>query len=227
MFGVWMWPESLRLRGTDKVFNDCRRAGITDVFFLTKGLGGKTAFLTPLAPPISEGCDILREALGAAHGRGIRLHAWFTSASDRHYCEAHPEAGRVHFTKGPGKEHVSIADAEYIRYMQALLADLLRRYDIDGVHLDYIRYNHLLYGWSADDRKRLADAGIDLGHIDGLMQKTFIDENPDKEAIFNAYRAGYAAVVRLAKTRADDVMPFASVLSQTVRQESGCVLSMA
>ncbi len=84
MFGVWMWPESVRLRGAEIVFEDCRRAGITDVFYLTKGLAGTTAFLTPLAPPMTEGRDLLREALAAAHARGLRLHAWFTSASDMH-----------------------------------------------------------------------------------------------------------------------------------------------
>ena len=227
MLGVWMWPESLRLRGADAVFDDCRRAGITDVFFLTKGLAGTTAHATPLAPPMIEGRDLLREALDAAHARGIRLHAWFTSASDVHYCAEHPAAGLCHFKKGPSEKIVSIADAEYARYLQSVLADLLRRYDVDGVHLDYIRYNHLLYGWSADDRQRYADAGIDLGRIEDLLEKTFYGGESEKEAIFDAYRAGDEDAVRLADARADAVLRFASPLAEIVRQESRAVLSMA
>ncbi|MCR4906745.1 MAG: family 10 glycosylhydrolase [Clostridiales bacterium] len=227
MFGVWMWPESVRLRGADAVFGDCRRAGITDVFFLTKGLAGTTAFPSPLAPPTEEGRDLLREALDAAHERGIRLHAWFTSASDARYCSAHPEVGLCHFTKGLSEKIVSIADADYTRYMQSVLAEMLCRYDVDGVHLDYIRYNHLLYGWNETDRRRYRDAGIDLAHAEDLLRKTFYGGDGPTEAIFDAYRAGDADVIRLAELRADAVMRFASSLAQVVRQESGAVLSMA
>ena len=227
MLGVWMWPESLRLRGGDAVFDACRRAGITDVFFLTKGLAGTTAHLTPLAPPMTEGRDLLREALDTAHARGIRLHAWFTSASDAHYCALHPGAGLCHLEKGPSEKIVSIADADYARYLQSVLADLLRRYDVDGVHLDYIRYNHLLYGWSEDDRRRYADAGIDVGRIEGIVHRTFYDDPPEKEAVFDAYRSGDADAVRLAEARADAVLRFAAPLAEIVRQESGAVLSMA
>ncbi|MBR4185406.1 MAG: family 10 glycosylhydrolase [Clostridia bacterium] len=227
MFGVWMWPKSVRLRGAEIVFEDCRRAGITDVFYLTKGLAGTTAFLTPLAPPMTEGRDLLREALDAAHARGIRLHAWFTSASDMHYCAEHPEAGLCHFTKGPSEKIVSIADADYARFLEAVLADLLRRYDVDGVHLDYIRYNHLLYGWSEADRQRYAASGICLAHAEDLLRETFYGEDGPTEVIFDAYRVGDADAVRLAEARADAVLRFASSLAGVVRRESGAVLSMA
>ena len=70
MMCVWMWPESLRRRGAEAVFEACRQAGVTDVFFLTKGLSGQTAFLTPLAPPMQAERDLLCEALDAAHRRG-------------------------------------------------------------------------------------------------------------------------------------------------------------
>ena len=59
MLGVWMWPESIERRGADAVFGACRRAGVTDVFFLTKGLSG-----VPVFPScVSAGRDLLREAL--------------------------------------------------------------------------------------------------------------------------------------------------------------------
>ncbi|MBQ4193239.1 MAG: family 10 glycosylhydrolase [Clostridia bacterium] len=226
MLGVWMWPESVRLRGAGPVFEDCRRAGITDVFFLTKGLSGTTAWPSLLAPPMDEERDLLGEALGAAHERGIRLHAWFTSASDAHYCREHPEAALCHFTKGPGQEVVSIADADYRRFMEELLADLLARYPLDGVHLDYIRYNHLLYGWSETDRAMIAEAGADLDRLDALMRATFYGDSPDREAIFDAYRAGDPDTKILAGVRRSNVLRFASALAGVVR-DAGVTLSMA
>ena len=228
MLGVWMWPESIRLRKTEAVFDACRRAGVTDVFFLTKGLNGTTAFHTPLAPAMDPERDLLRDALEAAHERGIRLHAWFTAASDRHYLKEHPEAGLVHYTKGPREDIVSITDAAYADFLSAVLADMLDRYDPDGVHLDYIRYNHLICGWSEDDRRRYREAGADLGRLDALMTRTFLEDNADNEAVFNAYRAGDRDAVCLASVRSANVCRFAGILSDVVR---GCgrklTLSMA
>ena len=219
MLGVWMWPESLRRRGTEAVFEACRRMGVTDVYFLTKGLSGTTAFLTPLAPPMMDGRDLLREALDAAHGRGIRLHAWFTSASDERYKEEHPESGLCHYTKGRNRGIVSISDAAYARFMQDVLADMLRRYEVDGVHLDYIRYNHLIYGWSEADLARYAAGGVDLARIRALMDETFLGESPKGEAIFDAYRRGDPDALRLAAVRRQDVTRFAEALCGAVRGE--------
>ena len=228
MLGVWMWPESLRLRGAEAVFDACRRAGVTDVFFLTKGLAGTTAFLTPLAPPMSPGRDLLREALDAAHRRGLRLHAWVTSASDARYKAEHPESGLCHYARGRDRDIVSIAHEPYIRFMQGLLADLVRRFEVDGVHLDYIRYNHLLYGWSAEDQADYAARGVDLASVRRLMDQTFYGGAESGEAIFDAFRRGDPDVIRLAGVRRARVNAFAHALAGALRAEkSGLVLSAA
>ena len=218
MLGVWMWAESVRKRGAESVFDLCRRAGVTDVYYLTKGLSGTAAFLTPLTPPMDPERDLLREALDAAHERGIRLHAWFTSASDRRYRAEHPASALIHFTKGPRDDVVSITDPDYLRYMRSVLADLVARYEVDGVHLDYIRYNHLIYGWSESDRMRMKSRGVDLAHVEQLMKKTFYSDDPaEKDAIFQAFRDGDEDVHRLAKSRRTDVLSFAEALADTVR----------
>ncbi|MBR3504612.1 MAG: family 10 glycosylhydrolase [Clostridia bacterium] len=227
MMCVWMWPESLRRRGAEAVFEACRQAGVTDVFFLTKGLSGQTAFLTPLAPPMQAERDLLREALDAAHRRGLRLHAWFTSASDERYKNEHPESGLCHYTKGRNRGIVSISDAAYTRFMQDVLADMLRRYEVDGVHLDYIRYNHLIYGWSDEDQRRYAEGGVDLAHVRALMDATFCGESPDGKAVFEAYRQGDPDAVRLADVRRRNVLRFAGALCEAARAERGVLLSAA
>jgi hypothetical protein len=229
MLGVWMWPESVRRRGAESVFALCRRAGVTDVYFLTKGLAGTAAFLTPLTPPVDPERDLLREALDAAHGRGIRLHAWFTSASDRRFREEHPASALTHYSKGPHNDVVSIADPDYLGYMRSVLSDLTARYEVDGVHLDYIRYNHLIYGWSESDRTRMTSRGVDLGHVGKLMEDTFYSDDPaKKDAIFQAFRDGDEDVLRLAESRRADVLSFARALAETVRSsDKGISLSAA
>ncbi|HVT03761.1 MAG TPA: family 10 glycosylhydrolase [Thermoanaerobaculia bacterium] len=87
--------------------------------------------------------DPLAFAVTEAHARGLELHAWFnpfrahhpsgTSEPDpRHVLRAHPE--RVHpygpfVWMDPGDEDVQ-------RESLAVIVDVVRRYDVDGVHLD-------------------------------------------------------------------------------------------
>jgi uncharacterized lipoprotein YddW (UPF0748 family) len=87
--------------------------------------------------------DPLAFAVAEAHARGLELHAWFNpfrahhpSASpaiaSSHIVRAHPE--RVHqygqnVWMDPGDDGVQ-------QQALAVIADVTRRYDIDGVHLD-------------------------------------------------------------------------------------------
>ena len=228
IFGVWMWPESVRLSGADRVVSYCSRAGITDIFFLTKGLAGTVSYRSRIAP----GCcdrDLLGELLSAAHAAGIRVHAWLTSASDEHYKSLHPESRRCHYTRGRDKALISLTDSGYLRYMEHVVRELCERYEIDGLHLDYIRYNHLLYGWSEEDLARYAAAGADVAHLRELMDKTFIsEEERQSECIFDALRSGDKSVRALADTRRADVVHFASALIRAAREErSSLILSAA
>ena len=99
VLGVWMWPQSVRIYGAQAVVRHCARMGVTDIYFLTKGLAGTDSGSSTLAP---QDCDrdLLNELLSAAHAAGLRVHAWLTSASDEHYKELHPQSGRCHLTRG-------------------------------------------------------------------------------------------------------------------------------
>jgi len=88
------------------------------------------------------GYDPLAYAVKEAHARGIELHAWFnpfraaTNANGpfakNHITRTHPEWIRKHGSLlwiDPGEP----AAREYV---QNVILDVVRRYDIDGVHLD-------------------------------------------------------------------------------------------
>lgn len=219
MLGIWMWADSLIKRGADSVFDDCLQIGVTDVFFLTKGLSGKCAFETRLAPPMHEGRDLLDEAVRAAHASGMRLHAWFTSAQDKRYCAEHPEKGLCHLTKGPSDSIISIADPEYARFTHDVISDALSRYAVDGVHLDYLRYNHLLYGWSERDMDRYRQRGADAERVRELVQRTFYGDEADRQAVFEAYANSDADVCKLAEARIDDVCRFTDTVLEGVKNK--------
>lgn len=202
VLGVWMWPQSIRIHGARKIVKRCAMAGITDIYFLTKGLAGTTSYRSEFAPACCER-DLLQELIHAAHALSIRVHAWLTSASDEHYKRLHPDSGRCHYTRGKDKGLISLVDDGYMVYTMQIVRELCRRYDIDGLHLDYIRYNHLLYGWSMEDQARYA-AGADMAHIKSLMDRTFLGDSPNEACIFNALRAGDESVRAIALTRRKD-----------------------
>lgn len=216
VFGVWMWPQSISDFGAGTVVERCARAGITDIYFLAKGLAGTASFRSGIVPMASDR-DLLGELLKSAHGRGIRVHAWLTSASDEHYKAQDPLSGRFHYTRGRDKGLISLTDEGYLAYMEKVVRELCRSYDIDGLHLDYIRYNHLIYGWSGEDRARYAAAGADIDRLQSLMDRTFIEN--DAECIFDAMRSGDTSAAALADVRRRDVRRFAETITGCARAE--------
>ena len=122
VFGVWMWPESVIRFGAQRVVDRCAMIGVTDIYFLTKGLAGTASFRSGSVPMVCER-DLLGELLTHAHAKGVRVHAWLTSASDEHYKALHPQSGRVHITRGADKGLISLADDAYIAYMQQIVRE--------------------------------------------------------------------------------------------------------
>ena len=227
VFGVWMWPDSLTSAPAEQVADRCVRIGVTDIYFLTKGLAGTVSYAGGTAPSFCSR-DLLRELLDSAHARGIRVHAWLTSASDEHYKALHPESGRCHYTRGRDKGLISLRDEGYLNYMDRVVRELCGRYDIDGLHLDYIRYNHLLYGWDEEDQARYAADGADLPHLRRLMDRTFSGGEGGEEAcIFDALREGDESVRALARARRQDVAAFARALVSRARAENRRILLSA
>jgi len=225
IFGVWMWPKSVREYGAEAVITRCRILGVTDIYFLTKGMSGTVSCRSAIAPMDCER-DLLGELLTAAHARGIRVHAWFTSASDASYKDKHPESGRYHYVKGRNQGLISLADRDYLSYMTDFTRELCRNYPIDGLHLDYIRYNHLVYGWSEEDQARYAAEGADVSVLRAMMDRAFPGEE-GPECFFEAYRAGDETVHALARARRKDVVHFASTLTSAARAERGDLILTA
>ena len=117
VFGVWMWPQSVSSFGAQSAVERCVRAGITDIYFLAKGMAGTASWRSGIVPMGSER-DLLGELLNDAHACGIRVHAWLTSASDEQYKNQHPESGRCHYTRRRDRGLISLTDEGYLAYME-------------------------------------------------------------------------------------------------------------
>jgi len=227
IFGVWMWSRSVRLRGAETVFSQCAKAGVTDVYFLVKGLLGTAAYRSDLVPADGER-DLLAEALTEAHRHNIRLHAWFTTACDKHYVTLHPESGRYHCRKGPDNQMVSLTDEGYQTYMENAVREICRNYPVDGIHLDYIRYNHITSGWSETDLKLYAEEGAEPAVLRNMLDRMYYSEDDrDENLLFNAYRDGNIHAAAFARARRKQVVRFARRLRQAALAENNSMIITA
>ena len=145
----------------EKVVQSCQEAGCNTILFQVRG--NATAFYRSSYEPWAEqfnftdpGFDPLEVALKAAHGRGMKLQAWVNVLPAWWGTEAPKEARQVYnkkpewawYDKNGGRQ--PLADKFYVslnpclpevrEYLVKVMEDLIGRYPIDGLHLDYIRF---------------------------------------------------------------------------------------
>ncbi len=146
-----------------EVFDRMASAGINTVFFETLN-SGYTIYPSKVAPqqnPLVKDWDPLKAAVKLAHERGIELHAWvwtFAAVNQRHniiinqprhylgpVLSQHPDwaltdrrGSRFHHSSG--KVFFDPANPNVRNYLSRLLTEIATEYDVDGIHLDYIRY---------------------------------------------------------------------------------------
>jgi uncharacterized lipoprotein YddW (UPF0748 family) len=156
----------------------CRKAGINTVIFQVRGNADALyrSTLEPWSALLSgslgkdPGWDPLEFAIAAAHQRGMELHAWINvypawkagtplppATSPLHPLLAHPE-WVVRDVRGepmnPKEGYITFNPASpgVRAHVIAVVEEIVGSYDIDGIHLDYIRYpdGAAKYGYSSD-----------------------------------------------------------------------------
>lgn len=166
-----------------EVFDRMAIAGINTVFFETLN-SSYTIYPSQIAPrqnPLVSGWDPLEAAVKLAHERGMELHAWvwiFAAANQRHnkilnqprnylgpvlsqrpdWAITDHQGSRFHYSSG--KVFLDPANPEVRGYLSSLINEIATNYNVDGIHLDYIRYpfqsptGKLTYGYGAAAREK-------------------------------------------------------------------------
>ncbi|MDM9585026.1 family 10 glycosylhydrolase [Nostoc sp. GT001] len=149
--------------GLAQIFDRLAQAGINTVFFETVNAG------YPIYPsqvakeqnPLIRGWDPLEEAVKLAHERDMELHAWvwtFAAGNQRHneilnlnptypgpVLAAHPDWANYDnlgnmIPVGQSKPFFDPANPEVRQYLLKLYEEIVTKYKVDGLQLDYIRY---------------------------------------------------------------------------------------
>lgn len=103
------------------------------------------------------GYDPLAFAIKEAHSRGMELHAWFnpyratmsanTMVSEDHMTRKRPD---LFFTYG-GKKQFDPGIPEVREYIVQVILDVVKGYDVDGIHFDDYFYPYPISGQKIND----------------------------------------------------------------------------
>ncbi len=117
-------------------------------------------------PRLTPGLDVLDELLTAAHARGLEVHAWYGVAPTWHGVYADLPAPDGWIAAEHGRD-APVADrwvtrnasgdwSDYLdpgvpavqAHVAAVVTELVERYPVDGIHLDYVRYSSADVGYN-------------------------------------------------------------------------------
>jgi uncharacterized lipoprotein YddW (UPF0748 family) len=113
--------------------------------------GGQAWFkssLSPLAERVAPDFDPLGCMIGLAHAKGLQVHAWFVCGSygwaTKGVFDEHPDWA-LQPLRPSTQRWYDLGKPEVRQFETDVMLDCLRRYDVDGLHFDYIRYHDTGY----------------------------------------------------------------------------------
>lgn len=161
-------------RAIDDLLEASAVRGIFDLVVQVRGRGDAyyRSTLEPRAETLEAGLDPLDHLVRYGGSVGARIHAWANvyfvwshperrlPADPTHLVHRHPDwllrpdGVNAHDPAG-GRDFEGIytdpANAEARAHTEAVFADIVARYRVEGLHYDYVRYPQVTYAKSADD----------------------------------------------------------------------------
>jgi len=172
MRGLWVVRDSLTSPASIRhVVLLAKSHGFNALFVQVRGRGD-AFYQSSLEPRAEElagqpvSFDPLAEALRQGHAAGLQIHAWMNTcyvwgagrrpASALHVVNQHPgwlaRDARNHYLLKSGPEcegaFLTPANLDARRHIHDVFLDVARRYDVDGIHFDYVRYANAGYDYS-------------------------------------------------------------------------------
>lgn len=160
--------------------------GFNQIYFQVRGTADAyyNSTVEPWAAGLSgtlgtdPGWDPLQVAISAAHSHGLELHAWLNtfpawtcgaadpqSSGIPHVFEAHPEWSAVNSSGvamygncSDGYASLSPGIPAVQDHIAAVVEDIVSRYQVDGIHLDYVRYMGPSYSHDDVSNQRYTEA---------------------------------------------------------------------
>ncbi len=149
-----------------KLIADAQRANANAIVAQVRRRGDAfyTSAIEPrtIDPNVPAGFDPLQDLIDKAHAAGIEVHAWMVTLPVvsggelpvNHVWQEHgPNASgkdnwAMLISSGEAKGFLDPGNPDALDYTVSVYLDLLKRYDVDGVQLDYVRYGGPNWGYN-------------------------------------------------------------------------------
>jgi len=188
--GLWVVRNQMTdKKSIDRFIDFAWLNGFTDIFVQVRGRGDAyyNSEIVPVADRLDgSGFDPLDYAVTAAHGNGLKIHIWLNvyllwSSDDRpksreHLYWKHPEWCAIDENgirdidrsadefkkKGTEGIYLSPLVPEVQLHLIQVVSEIVQKYLVDGVHLDYVRYPKDSYDFNEQARFRFKQkCGVD------------------------------------------------------------------
>ena len=214
---LWVVRHAITTPGrVDKVVEVAEQVNINTLLVQVRGRGD-AYYASDLAPPAEDmggapkDFDPLDRIIRRAHAEGMEVHAWINvylvwsagapPRSALHAVNAHPGWISV---RADGRRLVEMLPQEFQeeriegmylspgnpdvkRHLREIVREIVTRYDVDGIHLDYVRYPEPTVGYDGATRTAFErEFGVDPIQIDSPDSTTLAiidaDRIPDLRA---------------------------------------------
>lgn len=177
---VWVVRDKITTaHAVEELVADAVTRDVRDLVVQVRGRGDAyySSALEPRAEALAEdGFDPLGALVRQGAATGVRIHAWGNvffvwshpdralPRSELHVVRAHPERllrpdGVRHMDPAGGSDwegiYVDPANGAAREHTLAVFEDIVRRYPVDGLNYDYVRYPQVTYASSADDHRHV------------------------------------------------------------------------
>jgi uncharacterized lipoprotein YddW (UPF0748 family) len=192
--GVWCHdPKGVDGWSWDQAAEQLADNGI-DAIFVNVCWGGRAYYPSDHLPPADDlpaGADLLAECIAACRKHGVEVHAWKVnynlSGAPAGFVNRMRREKRLQGDRG-GREMpwLSPSHPDNFALERDSMLELVRKYDVDGIHFDYIRYPSAQADYSAGARQRFEQAtGQRVAHwpadvISGALQGRFAQWRQDQ-----------------------------------------------
>jgi uncharacterized lipoprotein YddW (UPF0748 family) len=156
----------------ERTAKELSHAGFNMIFpnMLWAGVAHYPSDVLPRSETFARYGDQVAQCVAAAHAHGIEVHVWKVnhnlSTAPREFVQRMRRAGRLQVTvAGKPEDWLCPSDPENLKLEVASMLEVAAKYDVDGLHFDYIRYPGRECCYCDGCRQRFeASSGVRVAH---------------------------------------------------------------
>jgi uncharacterized lipoprotein YddW (UPF0748 family) len=195
----------------DKAIGHLAENGFTAILpnMLWGGLAYYPSAILPVAPEVATNGDQVAQCLAACRKHALQIHVWKVnwnlSRAPKEFIERMRREGRLQAnSRGQEEPWLCPSHPENQKLETDSMVEVARRYPVDGIHFDYIRYPDGDHCFCAGCRERFSRT---VGGTISQWPQDVLRDGPHRQAWLDWRRGNITAVVKAVSEQARTVRP--------------------